>query len=182
LYKGPIIGGYRPQNDDEESMIKRETEPETPANIDAEKSILGAVLLDNADHILTACLDADDFFLDSHRRIFLRMGELIEAQSAVDIVTMVEELRAQGEIETVGGRAYLFSLTEGLPRRPSVKDYVRIVKAKSLQRRLIAACESAIKKAYAGESGFTIIEVLRERLEEIDTDARRGLRPSGGTQ
>lgn len=167
-----------------ESVSKRETEPEAPANLDAERSILGAVLLDNSYLETASILEPEDFFLSSNGVVWARMAQMVAEGMAVDYVTLLEELRANGEYQGLGESpaAWVAGLTEGLPRRPSVKDYVRIVKAKSLQRRLIAACESAIKKAYAGESGFTIIEVLRERLEEIDTDARRGLRPSGGTQ
>ena len=90
-----------------------------PANIDAEKTILGAVLLDNAAHSEAAeQLAPDDFSLDSHRRIFLRMSELMDSSRAVDIVTLANELARYKEVEAVGGVAYLASLTEGLPRRP----------------------------------------------------------------
>ena len=91
-----------------------------PANIDAEKTILGAILLDNAAHSEAAeKIEADDFSLDSHRRIFLRMSELMNSQRAVDIVTLANELARYKEVEAVGGVAYLASLTEGLPRRPT---------------------------------------------------------------
>src|ERR1700761_9045835 len=90
-----------------------------PANIDAEKTILGAILLDNAAHSeASERLEADDFSLDSHRRIFLRMTELMNEHRAVDIVTLANELSRYKEIEAVGGVAYLASLTEGLPMRP----------------------------------------------------------------
>src|ERR1700761_9802669 len=94
-----------------------------PASIDAERSILGAVLLDNhAYNEAAEKLRADDFALDSHRRIFSRMAELIDAGRAVDIVTLAEELAKRKEVEAVGGVAYLASLTEGLPRRPSIEE------------------------------------------------------------
>ena len=94
-----------------------------PANVDAEKTILGAILLDNAAHSEAAeKLDADDFSLDSHRRIYLRMSELMDSQRAVDIVTLANELARYKEVEAVGGVAYLASLTEGLPRRPVIDD------------------------------------------------------------
>src|SRR5271166_6601837 len=86
-----------------------------PANIDAEKTILGAILLDNSSHSEAAeKLESDDFSLDSHRRIFLRMSDLMDTQRAVDIVTLSNELAKYKEIESVGGVAYLASLTEGL--------------------------------------------------------------------
>jgi replicative DNA helicase len=112
-----------------------------PANLDAEKTILGAILLDNAAHAEAAeALKADDFSLDSHRRIFLRMSELIDTGRTVDIVTLANELARYKEVESVGGVAYLASLTEGLPRRPVIEDYVRIVKDKSMLRRLMGIC------------------------------------------
>jgi replicative DNA helicase len=74
-----------------------------PANIDAEKTILGAILLDNAAHSeASERLDADDFSLDSHRRIYLRMSELMNSQRAVDIVTLANELARYKEVESVG--------------------------------------------------------------------------------
>ena len=72
-----------------------------PANVDAERTILGAILLDNAAHAEAAeKLAEDDFSLDSHRRIFLRMTELMNASRAVDIVTLSNELARMKEIET----------------------------------------------------------------------------------
>jgi len=130
-----------------------------PANIDAEKTILGAILLDNAAHSEAAeKLEADDFALDSHQRIFLRMSELINEQRPVDIVTLSNELARYKEIEAVGGVAYLASLTEGLPLRPVIDEYVRIVKDKSLLRRLMAICSAAI--ARAADQSETALEVL----------------------
>jgi replicative DNA helicase len=119
-----------------------------PANLDAEKTILGAILLDNAAHAEAAeSLKSDDFSLDSHRRIFLRMTELIDAGRTVDIVTLSNELSRYKEVESVGGVAYLASLTEGLPRRPVIEDYIRIVKDKGMLRRLMGICSAAIAKA-----------------------------------
>jgi replicative DNA helicase len=130
-----------------------------PANIDAEKTILGSILLDNSFHSEAAeKLEADDFSLDSHRRIFLRMSELMNEQRAVDIVTLSHELSRYKEIESIGGVAYLASLTEGLPLRPVIEDYVRIVKDKSLLRRLMLICSAAI--ARAADQSETALEVI----------------------
>jgi len=130
-----------------------------PANIDAEKTILGAILLDNSFHSEAAeKLESDDFSLDSHRRIFQRMSELMNEQRAVDIVTLSHELSRYKEVESVGGVAYLASLTEGLPLRPVIEDYVRIVKDKSLLRRLMLICSAAI--ARAADQSETALEVI----------------------
>lgn len=130
-----------------------------PANIDAEKTILGAILLDNSFHSEAAeKLEADDFSLDSHKRIFQRMSDLMNEQRAVDIVTLSHELSRYKEVESVGGVAYLASLTEGLPLRPVIEDYVRIVKDKSLLRRLMLICSAAI--ARAADQSETALEVI----------------------
>ncbi|MGD0860028.1 MAG: replicative DNA helicase [Terracidiphilus sp.] len=140
-----------------------------PANIDAEKTILGAILLDNAAHSEAAeHLASDDFSLDSHRRIFLRMSELMDSQHAVDIVTLANELARSKEIESVGGVAYLASLTEGLPRRPVIEEYIRIVKDKSLLRKLMGICSMAIARAAdQGESALEVLNAAESQLMEV---------------
>jgi replicative DNA helicase len=151
-----------------------------PANLDAERTILGAILLDNAAHAEAAeKLGDDDFSLDSHRRIFLRMTELMNSQRAVDIVTLAEELARYKEVEAVGGVAYLASLTEGLPRRPVIEEYIRIVKDKSLLRKLMGICSAAI--ARAADQSETALEVLGDAearlLEVSEKGIARGLEP-----
>jgi replicative DNA helicase len=140
-----------------------------PANIDAEKTILGAILLDNTAHSEAAeKINADDFSLDSHRRIFMRMSELMDSQRAVDIVTLAHELARYKEVEAVGGVAYLASLTEGLPRRPVIEEYVRIVKDKSLLRKLMIICSSAIARAAdQSEDAIGILDVTESQLLEV---------------
>ena len=151
-----------------------------PANIDAEKTILGAILLDNTAHSEAAeRLEPDDFSLDSHRRIFQRMTDLRDSQRAVDIVTLAEELARYKEVESVGGVAYLASLTEGLPRRPVIEEYIRIVKDKSLLRRLMSICSAAI--ARAADQSETALEVLGDAearlLEVSEKGIVSGLQP-----
>jgi replicative DNA helicase len=145
-----------------------------PSNVDAEKTILGAVLLDNAAHAeASEKLESDDFSLDSHRRIFLRMSELMDAQRAVDIVTLANELARFKEIESVGGVAYLASLTEGLPRRPVIEEYIRIVKDKSLLRKLMGICSMAI--ARAADQGETALEVLGAAESQLMEVTEKGI-------
>ncbi|HEV2213974.1 MAG TPA: replicative DNA helicase [Terracidiphilus sp.] len=145
-----------------------------PANLDAERTILGAILLDNAAHSEAAeKLEADDFSLDSHQRIFQRMSELASEQRAVDIVTLAEALARNKEIETVGGVAYLASLTEGLPLRPVIEEYIRIVKDKSLLRRLMAICSAAI--ARAADQSEPALEVLGAAEMQLLEVSEKGL-------
>ena len=124
-----------------------------PASVEAERAILGAVLLDNSSYSQAAeFLRAEDFSLDSHRRIYLRMMELAETGRAIDFVTLTEQLGQHKEIESVGGVAYVTSLTDGLPRVKNIEQYVKIVKDKALLRGLIHAATSAIQKAYEQEA------------------------------
>jgi len=140
-----------------------------PASAEAERSILGAILLDNHSYNEAAeRLRAEDFSLESHRRIYARMAELIDAHRAVDIVTLSEELARRKEVEAVGGVAYLASLTEGLPRRPSIEEYVRIVKDKSLGRQLIGICSTAITRAAdQSEEALTVLDAAESGLLEV---------------
>jgi replicative DNA helicase len=140
-----------------------------PANVDAEKTILGAILLDNAAHAEAAeKIEAEDFSLDSHQRIFRRMTELINSQKAVDNITLANELSRLKEIESIGGVAYLASLTEGLPRRPVIEEYIRIVKDKSMLRKLMLICSNAIAQAAnQGEAALDVLGAAESRLMEV---------------
>src|ERR1700756_4948184 len=140
-----------------------------PASVDAERTILGAILLDNhAYNEAAEKLVAADFALESHQRIFARMAELIDASRAVDIVTLAEELSRRKEVEAIGGVAYLASLTEGLPRRLSIEEYVRIVKDKSLLKQLINICSSAITRAAdQSEEALEVLNAAESSLLEV---------------
>src|SRR6266478_3986825 len=86
-----------------------------PSSVDAERSILGAILLDNAVcNQAIELLRRDDFFLDSHRRIFEKMIALTERIMPIDLVTLREELSRAGEFEQIGGATYLSSLIDGV--------------------------------------------------------------------
>lgn len=119
-----------------------------PTSMEAERSILGAILLDNSLYDEAAVsLTPDHFSLDAHRRIYGRMRDLQETARPVDMITLVEELDRRKEVEAIGGVAYLSALIDGVPDRPSIEHYVRIVKGKALLRRLINVAQSAIAEA-----------------------------------
>jgi replicative DNA helicase len=140
-----------------------------PASMEAERAILGAVLLDNSAYNQAAeSLHADDFSLDSHRRIYLRMAELAESGRPVDFVTLTEQLGQHKEIEAVGGVVYVTSLTDGLPRVKNIEQYVQIVKDKALLRALIHASSSAIQQAYDQSApAEEIIEAAESAIFQI---------------
>lgn len=149
-----------------------------PANLDAERTILGAILLDDsAIKEAKEVICSDDFSLDSHRRIFLRMGELSDAAMPVDIVTLKNELGKHKETESIGGVAYLASLTEGLPRRPVISEYIRIIKDKSIARRLMGISYSAIARAAdQSEEAVSTLEFVEREILTLREDSRLLLR------
>lgn len=139
-----------------------------PASPDAERSILGAILLDpNCLYESQTSLrsDGDDFSIDSHRRIFSRMVELGEHAKPIDIITLTEVLNARKELNSVGGVAYIASLTDGVPRRPSIKHYCAIVRDKSILRSLIHMANNIMaRSADQGESPSEIMGSVEETL------------------
>src|SRR6202140_3200135 len=129
-----------------------------PSNLDAERSILGAILFDN--NALNAAVEAlkpDDFFIPQHRNIFTRMIALGEAQQAIDLVTLTEELHRRSELDASGGAPYLASLVDGVPRVSNVEHYARIVKEKAMLRNLIHATHNIQQRAFEGEDGADAI-------------------------
>ncbi len=123
-----------------------------PANPDAERFVLGSILLDDAVYLQVAgLLQPDDFSLEKHRRIFGRMKDLYERSERIDRVTLADELMRQGQLESVDGLSYLISLDEGLPELANLEGYIRIVKDKSVLRKLIFNAQSVINRCLLGE-------------------------------
>jgi replicative DNA helicase len=147
-----------------------------PASLHAEQTILGAMLVEPLAIVdATMLLKIDDFSLDSHRKIYEVMLHLSEVGYAVDIVTVAEDLRKKKELDSIGGMAYLASLSEGLPRKLSIESYVRIVRDKSLMRQLMSVCDSGMMEA--ADQSLEAIDVLNQvesRLMEISEHAITG--------
>jgi replicative DNA helicase len=154
-----------------------------PASIDAERSILGAIMLDAFSYTETAGskLLADHFSLDSHRRIYARMQELGESGRAIDLISLAEELSRNKELEAVGGVAYLSSLTDGVPRRPSIEQHIRLVRDKALMRSLIHIANATIARAMdQADTAAEILEATEAEIFQIsDERISTGLVPVG---
>ncbi len=140
-----------------------------PASVQAERTILGAMMLDAiAFNDATAKLVADDFSLDSHRRIYSCITGLVDVGRAVDLITVIEELDKRKELQAIGDRPYLFSLTEDLPRRLNVEEYVRIVKDKSLLRQVMSICQTAMARAAdQSEEALDVLNATEQQLMEV---------------
>src|SRR5262249_8898849 len=151
-----------------------------PSNLDAERSILGAILLDNkALNAAIEPLNPEDFFIPQHRNIFTRMIALGESQQAIDLVTLTEELHRRSELDASGGAPYLASLADGMPRVSNVEHYARIVKEKAILRNLIRTTHDIQQRAFEGEDGAdAILDGAESQIFAIAEDRiRAGLIP-----
>ena len=129
-----------------------------PHNLEAERSVLGAILVHNdAFNLAAQVIDSGDFYRDAHRRIFDKMVQLNERNQAIDFVTLKEELSRAGEIDEVGGPAYVASLADGVPRATNVEYYARIVKEKATLRNLIFAANKILTNAYEADQESDLI-------------------------
>jgi len=129
-----------------------------PHNLEAERSVLGAILVHNdAFNLAAQVINEKDFFRDAHRRIFDKMIALNERGHVIDFVTLKEELSRAGDLDDVGGPAYIASLADGVPRATNVEYYARIVKEKSTLRNLIYAANKILTNAYEAEQEPEII-------------------------
>lgn len=148
-----------------------------PASLHSEVAILGAMMLDAvAISDATARLRVEDFSLDSHRRVYQAILDLMSVGHAVDIITLRDALAKKKELDAIGGPSYLAYLTEGIPRNLNVESYVRIVKDKSLLRQLMAIFnEGADRAADQGEEATNVLGDVEARLAEIaDSAIQRG--------
>lgn len=154
------------------------TEKGLPSHLMAERAVLGSILMDGmAFNHAAEVLSADDFHADAHRRIFRAMRALSEGSRAIDFLTLGEALERGGELEAVGGHAYLITLTDGLPRSVNIEHYARIVKDRAISRRLLAAAQSISSACLAGsEESATILEQAERLIFAIAEDrVREGL-------
>jgi replicative DNA helicase len=123
-----------------------------PCNLDAERFVLGAVLLDDTYFIQSASvLEADDFALEKHRRIFARMADISARGERIDRVTVANELMKHNQLESVDGLSYLVSLDDGLPQVFRLDSYLQIVKDKSTLRRIIYTSQKLIDRCLIGQ-------------------------------
>src|SRR5213083_2962796 len=146
-----------------------------PHNLEAERSVLGAVLLHNdAFNLAVEVIDSFDFFRDAHRRIFDKMVALAERNGAIDLVTLKDELSRAGELDEVGGPAYIAALVDGVPRSMNIEHYARIIKEKATLRNLIFSANKILATAYDGaEDADVILDQAEHAIFAIADDKVR---------
>jgi replicative DNA helicase len=153
-----------------------------PSNVDAERFVLGSILLDDSSYLdVAGVLSPDDFCLDKHRKIFRRMSELHDRSEKIDRVTIANELLKFNELESVDGVTYLVSLDDGLPRIPNLDSYVKIIRDKATLRRIIAASQQMMNRALlAEEEPDVILAGAEESLVKLgEARMTQGLKSPG---
>ena len=129
-----------------------------PNSAESERAILGAIILDNG--VINQAIELlrpEDFYIPAHRRIFLAMIALMERGSKIDQILIAEELRREGEIESVGGLSFISNLLLGLPHFTNIAHYAKMVRDKSMLRQLVKVCNKVTSEALEEEDEAEII-------------------------
>ena len=135
-----------------------------PQNLDAEASLLGSLIIDSDSFVKIADqINPDDFYNDQHRLIFSAMRSLHDKRSPIDILTLSEQLKNNGQLDQVGGASYLTELTNFVPTVAHLEQYAQIVADKSVRRRLIQASEDIVVISSEEKKS------LQELIEEAET-------------
>ena len=150
-------------------------EKSLPHNTEAERSVLGAILIDNrAMHGAQQVLKPEDFYREAHRKIFAAMESLSIRGSAIDLVTLKDELDRAGDLEAAGGAAGIATLVDGVPRSANIDHYVRIVQGDATLRRLIDATGLIMRSAYEGSGDWLqVIEAAERQIFKVGEERLR---------
>lgn len=147
-----------------------------PHDITAERSVLGAILVNSELHdIAVDVLESHHFYRDAHRRIFDAMGRLAEAGKPVDLLLLKAELERTKQLEEVGGPAYIASLADGVPRSANIEYYAQIVREAAHLRQAIQTSDKLRREAYGSEkSSAEILSDAAESLLDLSSVALAG--------
>lgn len=136
-----------------------------PQHLEAEKAILASILTDN--HALNVCvehLQPEDFYKEAHQIIFRAMIELSSKNEPNDLITVAAVLEGKGQLDSVGGAAYLSLLVDATPTAANVATYARLVREKSLVRRLIAAATEIVGDCYGDDDVGQLLDRAESRI------------------
>ena len=155
-----------------ESVTIPAAERTLPHNLEAERCVLGAILIHNeAFNVAAELVDSGDFFRHAHQRVFDKMVILNERGQMIDLVTLKDELGRSGHLDDVGGAAYIAGLADGVPRSTNVEHYARIVKEKATLRNLIHSAGKILSRAYEAEQDAgTVLDQAEQEIFSIAED------------
>ena len=150
-------------------MAREIVERPLPHNVDAEKSVLGAILVNNENYYsVVEHLKQDDFYLDAHRIIFRKMSEIVDESKAVDLITLQDRLERDSVLQSAGGIAYLASLMDGIPHLVNIEHYIHIIREKSLFRQMIRSTNRTINECFEqAESAEEVLDRAEQALFEL---------------
>jgi replicative DNA helicase len=138
-----------------------------PQNIEAEQMVLGAILIENDSmNKIVDLIDPDDFYKDTHRRIYKAMLDMFETSEAIDLITLTDTLRGKVGLEAVGGASYLAYLVSLVPTAANIKNHARIVREKAVLRKLIHTATDIITQSYDDSRTVVDIDELLDRAEK----------------
>ena len=148
-----------------------------PQNLDAEESVLGGILLDtNALDRVIEVMGVEDFYRESHRKIFRAMLSLSDKREPIDLITLADSLRGRGELQDIGGATYLAELVDRVPSAANIANYARIVREKAVMRSLISVSNEISERCYGGQDD---IETFLDDAERLIFDvSEQRIRPA----
>lgn len=139
-----------------------------PYNLEAEQSVLGCVLIDQVIQFeILSELKEDDFLVESHRKIFVAMREIINANKIVDLVTLADNLQKNGELDSIGGIDYLSGLTDVIPSSANYQQYLNLVVRDGVLRRLITASNKIIENASNSKNSASALDYAQKVIFDI---------------
>lgn len=169
-------------------MAPEQTTKLPPQNLEAEQAVLGGMLIDNdAINRVVEVVSPDDFYRDSHQKIFGAIIELYNKNEPSDLVTLTDTLKARGELESVGGASYLAALVDGVPTAANVTSYSKIVREKAVLRQLITGATDIVSRGYEEKGDIDefldnaekiIFEIAQRRVGAGFTTVREIVRDS----
>jgi len=148
-----------------------------PQNLEAEQSVLGGILLENAAiNPVLELMTGSDFYSDAHRKIFAAFLELSDRNQPIDLITLSNHLRDKKQLDAVGGAVYLSQLVDNVPSAANISHYARIVKEKSVLRKLIGTATEILNRTYG--AGADVDSVLDEAEHAIIDISQNKIKPS----
>ena len=150
-------------------MTREALQRALPHNVDAEKSVLGSILVNNENYYqVVEHLRQEDFYLDAHRVIYRTMSEIFSASKAVDLITIQEALDRVNLMESSGGIAYLASLLDGIPHLVNIEHYIQIIREKSLYRQMIRSTNKIMSECFEqNEPAEEILDRAEQSMFEM---------------
>jgi len=159
-----------------------------PQNLEAERSVLGGMLLDNqAIHQVLETLDGDDFYSSAHKRIFQSIIDLTDRNEPADLITLSSLLKDRSQLDAVGGAAYVGSLVDAVPSAANISYYSKIVKEKSVLRKLISATTGILSRTYEDatdidgiidEAEYAIFQISENKIRQSFSPIREIIKDS----